>query len=59
MVTATRHDAGVAFAHAEDYAGTMPRATLVELTAPSHLFWLGPAHAEAQAAVSAFMDSNS
>jgi hypothetical protein len=28
------------------------------LGAPSHLFWLGPAHAEAQAAVSAFMASN-
>lgn len=26
----TVHDAGVAFAHAEDYAGTIPRATLVE-----------------------------
>lgn len=59
LVTASRHDAGVAFAHAEDYAGTIPRATIVELAAPSHLFWLGPAHAEAQAAVSAFMESNS
>lgn len=59
LVTASRHDAGVAFAHAEDYAGTIPRATLVELSAPSHLFWLGPAYAEAQAAVSAFMASTS
>lgn len=37
---------------------TIPRATLVEPAAPSHLFWLGPAHAEAQAAVSAFMGGN-
>jgi pimeloyl-ACP methyl ester carboxylesterase len=58
LVTASRHDAGVAFAHAEDYARTIPRATLVELVAPSHLFWLGPAYAEAQAAVSAFIGAN-
>jgi pimeloyl-ACP methyl ester carboxylesterase len=58
LVTASRDDAGVAFAHAEDYAGTIPGAVLVELAAPSHLFWLGPAYAEAQAAVSAFMASN-
>ena len=58
LVTASRHDAGVAFAHAEDYAGTIPGAKVVELTAPSHLFWLGPAREEAQAAVSAFMASN-
>jgi pimeloyl-ACP methyl ester carboxylesterase len=57
LVTATRHDAGVAFAHAEDYADTIPGAMLVELSAPSHLFWLGPAREEAQAAVSAFMAS--
>jgi pimeloyl-ACP methyl ester carboxylesterase len=58
LVTATRHDAGVAFAHAEDYADTIPGAMLVELSAPSHLFWLGPAREEVQAAVSAFMASH-
>lgn len=57
LVTASRHDAGVAFAHAEDYAETIPGAVLVELAAPSHLFWLGPAHEEARAAISAFMES--
>jgi pimeloyl-ACP methyl ester carboxylesterase len=55
LVTASRHDGGVAFAHAQDYAGTIPGATLIELSAPSHLFWLGPARAEAQAAVSEFL----
>jgi pimeloyl-ACP methyl ester carboxylesterase len=55
LVTASRHDAGVAFAHAEDYADTIPGAVLIELPAPSHLFWLGPAHAEAKTAVSCFM----
>lgn len=58
LVTGSRHDAGVAFAHAQDYAGTIPGAVLVELDAPSHLFWLGPAREEAQAAVSDFMASN-
>lgn len=57
LVTGSRHDAGVAFAHAADYARTIPGAVLVELDAPSHLFWLGPTHAEAQAAVSAFLAS--
>lgn len=57
LVTASRHDAGVSFTHAEDYAGTIPGARLVELSSPNHLFWLGPTHAEAQAAVSAFMAS--
>jgi pimeloyl-ACP methyl ester carboxylesterase len=57
LVTASRHDAGVSFAHAEDYAGTIPGARFVELAAPSHLFWIGPTHAQAQAAVSAFIAS--
>lgn len=57
LVTASRQDAGVAFAHAEDYADTIPGAMLVELSAPSHLFWLGPAREEAQAAVTDFMAS--
>jgi pimeloyl-ACP methyl ester carboxylesterase len=55
LVTASRDDAGVAFAHAEDFAHIIPTATLVELDAPSHLFWIGPAHAQVQAAVSAFI----
>ena len=55
LVTASRDDAGVAFAHAEDFAHTIPTATLVELDAPSHLFWIGPAHAQVQGALSAFI----
>lgn len=58
LVTASRQDAGVSFAHAEDYAHTIPGAHLVELAAPSHLFWLGPTQTEAQSAVAAFMGSN-
>jgi pimeloyl-ACP methyl ester carboxylesterase len=55
LVTASRQDAGVTFAHAQDYVDTIPEAVLVELSAPSHLFWLGPAREEAQAAVIDFM----
>ena len=55
LVTASRDDAGVAFAHAEDFARTIPTATLVEVGAPSHLFWIGPERAQVQEAVSAFI----
>jgi pimeloyl-ACP methyl ester carboxylesterase len=41
LVTASRDDGGVAFAHAEDFLRTVPDARLVETGAPSHLFWLG------------------
>ena len=34
LVSASRDDAGVAFGHAEDFADTIPNATLVELDAP-------------------------
>ena len=46
LITASRHDRGVAFAHAEDFAANIPGARLVELDSPTHLFWIGP-HAEA------------
>jgi pimeloyl-ACP methyl ester carboxylesterase len=55
LVTASRDDGGVDFAHAEDFADTIPTAALVELDAPSHLFWIGPARAQVQEAVSTFM----
>lgn len=58
LVTASRHDGGVAFAHAVDQSHTIHRSTLVELAAPSHLFWLGPEVAEAQAAVSKFLNGH-
>lgn len=55
LVTASRDDAGVAFGHAEDFARTISTATLVEVDAPSHLFWIGPARVQVQRAVSAFV----
>jgi pimeloyl-ACP methyl ester carboxylesterase len=42
LITASRHDGGVAFAHAEDFAASIPEARLVELDSPTHLFWIGP-----------------
>jgi pimeloyl-ACP methyl ester carboxylesterase len=42
LVTASRHDRGVGWAHAQDFLATIPRASLAELAAPSHLFWIGP-----------------
>lgn len=55
LVTASRADAGVAFRHAQDLAETIAPAVLVELEAPSHLFWIGPVRAQVEAAVEAFI----
>jgi pimeloyl-ACP methyl ester carboxylesterase len=55
LVTASRADAGVSFDHAQDFARTIPDATLVELDAPSHLFWIGPERAQVERAVSDFL----
>ena len=41
LVTASRHDGGVSFGHAEDLADTIPNARLVETDAKSHFYWLG------------------
>ena len=41
LLTASRNDRGVAFAHAEDFLRTIPDARLVDTGAHSHLFWLG------------------
>jgi hypothetical protein len=54
-VTASRHDGGVAFHHAQDLAATIPGAVLRELTTPSHLFWLGPEASQARDAVTGFL----
>ena len=55
LVTASRDDAGVAFAHAHDFATTIPAARLVELDAQTHLFWIGPSRAQVQSAVAEFI----
>jgi pimeloyl-ACP methyl ester carboxylesterase len=43
LITASRHDGGVAFAHAEDFARIIRHARLVDTGAQSHFFWLGAA----------------
>lgn len=55
LITASRTDGGVDFAHAEDLAATIRGARLVELDAPSHLFWLGPHADSARRAVQGFL----
>lgn len=57
LVTASPHDAGVDFTHAQDLAETIPAATLVVLGCPSHLFWIGPERIQVQAAVDNFLPS--
>jgi pimeloyl-ACP methyl ester carboxylesterase len=55
LVTASRDDGGVAFAHAEDFLRTVADARLVETGAPSHLFWLGAARHVVLDAIGDFM----
>lgn len=55
LVTASRHDGGVAFTHAQDFADTIPRAQLFESDAPSHLFWLGPSRARMRGVIESFL----
>jgi pimeloyl-ACP methyl ester carboxylesterase len=55
LVTASRHDGGVAFVHAADFLRIIPRVRLVDTGAPSHFFWLGPARQTVSDAIRAFM----
>ena len=55
LVTGSRHDGGVSFAHAEDFVHVIPDADLVELTSPSHIFWIGPQKTQLLAIVESFV----
>jgi pimeloyl-ACP methyl ester carboxylesterase len=55
LITASRHDGGVAFSHAEDLASTIPGAQLMETDAPSHFFWLGPPRRRVLEAAASFL----
>jgi pimeloyl-ACP methyl ester carboxylesterase len=55
LVTASRHDGGVAFAHAEDFVRTIPDVRLVETGAVSHFFWIGAARQVVVDAIRDFM----
>jgi pimeloyl-ACP methyl ester carboxylesterase len=55
LVTASRQDGGVAFAHSEDFVRTIPDARLVETQAPSHFYWLGASRLTVSDAVRDFL----
>jgi pimeloyl-ACP methyl ester carboxylesterase len=55
LVTASRHDGGVAFAHAEDFVRTIPDVRLLDTGAHGHLFWLGAARHIVSDAIRDFM----
>lgn len=55
LVTASRHDGGVSFRHAENFTETIPRAHLHETAAPTHLYWIGGAQADIVDAVRTFL----
>jgi pimeloyl-ACP methyl ester carboxylesterase len=54
LVTASRRDGGVSFAHSEDFVRTMPRARLFDTNSESHFYWLGPRRPGLLAALEAF-----
>jgi len=55
LVTASRHDGGVRFEHAEDFARSIPRAELFETNAASHFYWLGPSRPALSQAIHDFI----
>lgn len=55
LVTASRHDGGVSYAHAEDFGQTIPDVRLVETSAESHFYWLGPGRPQVSDSIRAFL----
>jgi len=55
LVTASRRDGGVRFEHAEDFVRTIPSARLVETTAASHFYWIGPQRSALSATIHDFL----
>ena len=55
LVTASHHDGGVSFTHAEDFVRTIAQTRLVDTDAPSHLYWIGPTRAAVAEAICTFM----
>lgn len=55
LITASRHDGGVSFAHAEDFMRVIPNAKLVEIPSPSHLFWIGAQETQLASILAAFL----
>lgn len=55
LITASPHDGGVSFNHAEDFIRTIPNARLVQTGAKSHFYWLGADRQAISDAVNHFM----
>ena len=55
LVTASRHDGGVSFRHAENFVETIPHSHLHETAAPTHLYWIGRAQSDIITAVRTFL----
>lgn len=55
LITASRFDGGVAYAHAENFAATIRHATVVDTQAPSHFYWIGQPRKRVAAAVASFL----
>jgi hypothetical protein len=58
LVIASRNDRPVPFAHAQSLAAAVPRATLVESHADTHMIWLGPDYRAIAATIRAFLQPN-
>ena len=56
LVTASSNDGGVSFTHAEDFARVIPDADLVELSSPTHLFWIGSQKAQLMSTLRSFIE---
>lgn len=57
LVTASRVDGGVSFAHADDFADKIPACQVVETAAWNHFAWLGPSRGHVLEAVQRFLVS--
>lgn len=55
LITASRHDGGVSFRHAENLAKTIPHADLYETDAATHLYWIGDAQTDITQAIRRFL----
>lgn len=55
LVTGSPHDRGVSFAHAQNFASAIPKAVLVELDSPSHIFWIGPGREHVTSVLRSFL----
>lgn len=55
LVTASRHDGGVRFEHADDFYRTIANVRLLETNAPNHLYWLGPQRPTLSSAIEEFL----